>query len=145
VKDGSGGGRPRLEGAERAFVERLRTGYAPPPLDGTRRAAFSARLQERLESRRRGRAGLPIALASALAAAGAALWLASGPDGVPGSTAPAATRSGVGLRSPAPGTPSRQGEAILALTLGSEAGDPEDAETALPPEYTAIEDVLLGS
>jgi hypothetical protein len=117
-----------LGGEDARFVERLRALYAPEPPDAARRAAFDARLRERLE-RRRWRAALwPALPAAALAAA--LVWVA-----LPGARAPQRGEPApVAALSPAD-TAWEQ-----ALFYGDPASVPDASENQeLPPEYTAIE------
>jgi hypothetical protein len=115
---------PELEELTREdarFVERLRSLYAPEPLEGARRAAFDARLRERIARPR-----WPLALIPAFTAAALALvvW-----NSLPGERAV----------TPAPARPaSAAWEEVLF------EGDPAqeqaiDARDELPPDYKAIE------
>ena len=109
---------------EQAFIERVSETWAPPEPTSAQRAAFRARLEERLGRPRR---ATRLLLASAsVAAATAAIWLGAallaGPDAV---------QTGLPLA-----------EDDLAV-LGTEAlGDPDEA---LPDDYLAIESIFLGS
>jgi hypothetical protein len=125
--------RDEATGAEDArFVARVRDAYAPPPLDAARRAAFDARLRERLE-RRRGRGAWVPALSAAALAGLAALWLWGG-------TSPAPERDAPRIAA-VPGAGSAWEQALFYGDLTRvQAGDASDE---LPPEYAAIEALFL--
>ena len=105
------------------WLERVREGYAPPEATPAQRAAFDARLRERLEGPRKAR-WLPISIGAGLAAAAvAALLVLRTP------TAPAPE--------PVAAATDDWADAVL-LDDGSGYGEGGDAEDALPPQYAAI-------
>jgi hypothetical protein len=119
---------PELEELTREdarFVERLRSIYEPEPQDGARRAAFEARLQERIARPR-----WPFALIPAFTAAALALvvW-----NSLPGAPAP----------KPAPTVTASAASAAAWEEVLFE-GDPTEVQAVsvheeLPPDYKAIE------
>lgn len=117
-------------GAEDArFVERLRALYAPEPLDAARRAAFDARLRERIERSRWRGALLPALSAAAL---GALLLWSAAPPAPQREAIPVATARSAGAA----------WEQVLFYgdLTRVQAGDESDE---LPPEYAAIEGVFF--
>ena len=118
---------PELEELTREdarFVERLRALYGPEPLEGARRAAFDARLQERIARPR-----WPLALIPAFTAAALALVVWSS---LPGAPAP----------KPAPTVVASGASAAWEEVLFE--GDPTEVQAVsvheeLPPDYKAIE------
>ena len=118
--------REELDREDARFVERLRSVYAPEPLDAARRAAFDAGLRERLERRRwRGRMFVPAFGTAALAAL--LVW-----NALP--TAQPDAGSAVARVSPA-GSRWEQSLFYGDLTRVQSRGQSEE----LPPEYEAIE------
>ena len=119
---------PELEELTREdarFVERLRSLYEPEPQDGARRAAFDARLQERIARPR-----WPLALIPAFTAAALALvvW-----NSLPGERPP----------QPAPTVTASAASAAAWEEVLFE-GDPTEVQTVsvhdeLPADYKAIE------
>jgi hypothetical protein len=109
------------------WLARVRKSYAPPEPTPARRAAFDARLRERVEAPRRGPPWLPISIGAGLAAAAVAALLVL--------RAPVST-------SPVPVASSDDWAGELLLDDGSAYG--EDAEEdALPPQYAAIASAWL--
>jgi hypothetical protein len=120
--------RPERDGDER-WLARVREAYAPPPASAAERAAFDARLRERLEAPRRA-PWLPLSVGAGLATAALAALLALWPEAAvraPDRTVAAAD--------------DWSGE--LLLDDGSAYGDADDSEDALPPQYAAIAGVWL--
>ncbi|HVH06154.1 MAG TPA: hypothetical protein VNE71_09175 [Myxococcota bacterium] len=110
------------------WLERVRDGYAPPPVTPAQRAAFDARLRERIESPRRGLPWLPLSVGAGLATAALAALLVRR---APVATAPAGV---------AAADDEWAGE--ILLEDGSAYGD-DDPEDALPPQYAAIASAWL--
>jgi len=119
---------PELEELTREdarFVEQLRSVYGPEPLEGARRAAFDARLHERIARPR-----WPLALIPAFTAAALALVIWSSlPGAPPVKPAPAATANNASAAA--------WEEALFE-------GDPTEVQAVsvheeLPPDYRAIE------
>ena len=105
-----------------AFVRRVAGAYAPPAPTAAARARFDARLDARLARARR-QPWLAAAVAAAALSLSLHVWRAS--EVTPGRDAgPVAAASA---------------EAILAM-----ADDAGDASDALPTDYQAISDLLLG-
>ena len=119
---------------ERAIVRRVADLYAPPPLSAARRMRFDARLAERLAaSAPRGRLLLATSLAAAAIALAAAwdFWMLSprGSEDVE-----------VGSASSTPlEVAAQDDDAILAMV-----GPIANADDALPEDYRAISDLLIG-
>jgi hypothetical protein len=112
------------------WLERVRALYAPEPLDAAKRAAFDARLRERLERRRRSLPLLPALGAAALAAV--LVWNAR----------PAATPEAIPVAQLSPAAQASPADARWERSLL--LGDPTRARAAgqskeLPPDYRAIE------
>ena len=110
------------------WLERMRDGYAPPPATPAQRAAFDARLRERVDAPRRGLPWLPLSVGAGLAAAALAALLVLR---APVATAPAGV---------AAADDEWAGE--ILLEDGSAYGD-DDPEDALPPQYAAIASAWL--
>ena len=119
---------PELEELTREdarFVEQLRSLYGPEPLEGARRAAFDARLRERIARTR-----WPLTLIPAFTAAALALVIWNSLPGAPPPT-------------PAPAvTASRESAAAWEEALFE--SDPAEVQAVsvheeLPPDYRAIE------
>jgi hypothetical protein len=125
-------GRDELGGEDARFVERLRTHYAPPPRTAAQRAAFDARLAQRLERR-----SWHWALAPALAGASLAAlltWSALPQAGSNSGDAEVTAR--------APGASSFErvilyGDPVETTTSGAWQDE------ALPPEYAAIDSAFF--
>jgi hypothetical protein len=116
------------------FLERLRSHYTRAAPSDARRAAFDARLRERLEARHR-RPWVP-----ALAAAGAAavlVWVTT--DLGPSAPSPVGPER-VAARTPATNAWT---ERLFHADLSAHAVADEDEGSELPPDYEAIEVVLL--
>jgi hypothetical protein len=144
---------------DEVFVDRMREVYQAPERSAARNAAFYARLEERLEERRRGVPWLG-ALVGAAAAAALALLVLTGTEDErdePGSSdARQVVRNEVvpttGERETEEGSASSASaveDALVALTYGYEYGedDGSDAsglEESLPNDYVAIESLFLG-
>ena len=120
-------------GAEDArFVERLRALYAPEAPDAARRAAFDARLRERIAHRRWRGALVPAFSAAALAA----IFVWNALPGTPG-------RAG-GERGPAAAVSPAGAAWEQALFYGDPASVQSGSESEeLPPDYAAIEVAFL--
>jgi hypothetical protein len=117
------------DGGDERWLARVRGAYAPPTPTPAERAAFDARLHDRLAGRRRGSPWLPIALGAGLATAALAAFLAlrAAPADPPADVA-----SG--------------GDAWAdELLLGEESGygETQEGDEALPPQYAAIASVWL--
>lgn len=110
------------------WLERVRDGYAPPPVTPAQRAAFDARLRERVDAPRRGLPWLPLSVGAGLAAAALAALLVLR---APVATVPAGI---------AAADDEWAGE--ILLEDGSAYGD-DDPEDALPPQYAAIASAWL--
>ena len=124
--------RPRLDDAEKTFVERLASEYAPPPMAASGRAAFDEGIRARLERPRRRAVLIP---AVATVAAGALAWVllshSIGPLAGPG-----------GEESGAPVVAgSWEDEVFLSSDLS--ASEDRDESTALPEDYLAIASAFL--
>lgn len=125
--------RPALAGDDARLLARVREAFAPEPMTPFERTAFDARLQERIERRRR-RLGLWPALGAGLVAASLAMLLlvreeANGPP-TPGSVAIATSQ-------PRPASPAWAAD----LLYGDD--DELDEDDGLPAEYAAIAGVFL--
>jgi hypothetical protein len=126
--------RDELTRDDARFVEALRAHYAPEPLEGAKRAAFDARLRERvLRPRWRG-VWLP-AFAAASVAALAVWWLPR----TPASEAPAAVARVVAA--PAPAATDTDWE--QALFYGDLTRPQQDEQAELPPEFAAIDGLFF--
>jgi hypothetical protein len=133
--------RPVLEREDARLVARVRDAWAPAPMTSVQRAAFDARLQERVERAQR-RVGLWPALgaglaAAALAALAALLFVrgANGPDTPP-----------VVVATTAPATAQAATSAWAADLLYAETEDDDERaldDDGLPAEYAAIAGMLL--
>jgi hypothetical protein len=141
--------RDRLTPDDARFVEQLRTRYAPPELTPVQRAAFDARLRERLEPRWRG-AWLP-GLAAASLAALAVWFLPAAPDrpSEPVTVAriePAPTTVPVAAREEAARVTRSTRDASWEPVL-FDYGDTSDAtqgvQAELPPELAAIDGLFF--
>lgn len=122
---------PLLSPEDGAFVERVREVYAWPEQTEFERAAFSARLNERLQRKRARRAiWIPATLATAaVGVAVLAVWVL-----LP--SAPLDERSSELARA---GGETAE-EALLALTQPTQS---IDRDTSLPADYEAISSLLL--
>jgi hypothetical protein len=120
---------PEDDGDLARWLARVREGFAPPDTTPAQRAAFDARLRERLETPPRAARWLPVSIGAGLAAAAVAALLV--------------------LRTPAVPTPERAVAATddwadeVLLDDGSGYGEGDDAEDALPPQYAAIASAWL--
>lgn len=125
--------RPHLSGDDARFVERLASHYAPEPLTEARRAAFDARLRERLEERSPRLTLIPALVAVCVTAvlvwATLPLWTENGP----------LDRSS---RSVVAQEPSVWEERLLYGDAAVSIAE-EGAAEELPSEYAAIASVLL--
>ena len=125
--------RLELDPRERAIVERAAEFYAAPPLSASQRVRFDAQLAERLSAPAHGRARLAASLGAAAVALGAVLglWLL-----------PAHERPDAQIVSAA-STPlavvAQDEDAILAAV-----GPIANADDALPEDYRAISDLVIG-
>lgn len=126
--------RPVLEREDERLLARVRDAWSPEPLGTIERAAFDARLQERI-ARRRHRLGPWPALGAGLVAASLAVLLLVRED----ATGPPAPRP--------PPTAAREARPAARASAASllYGGDDElDAnDDALPAEYAAIASVFL--
>jgi hypothetical protein len=129
--------RPVLDRGDARLVARMRGAWAPEPLTPARRTAFDARLQERIESRARGR-GLWPALGAGLVAASLGWLVLTNQDPT---VAPAPERVAItGVRADA----DRTARAAAMLYTGlEEAYEGEVSDDTLPAEYAAIAGVFL--
>jgi hypothetical protein len=122
----------RLSPDEHDFVASVREAYRWPEPSPAARAAFRARLEQRLDQRRGGAAPVWASLAVAgVAAMALAVWLIPADE-----SHRAISEAPTHLAMPA------AGDAILAL-----AASPDDdlgKDASLPDEYVAISDLLLG-
>jgi hypothetical protein len=123
--------RAPLDTADREFVERLASSYAPAPMSAARRAAFDAAIRARLERPRR----LPVLIPALGAAVAAALvWVvlsySVGPIRLPG-----------GEESGALAASSWEDELFLSSDLS--AAEDRDESAALPEDYLAIAGAFL--
>jgi hypothetical protein len=124
--------RPSLDGADKEFVERLASNYAPAPMTAARRAAFDEAIRARLERPRR----RPVLIQAIGAAAAAALaWVvlshSIGPMRLPG-----------GEESGAVVASSWEDELFLSSDLS--ASEDRDESATLPEDYLAIAGAFLG-
>jgi hypothetical protein len=120
--------RTPLSADEAAFVRRVAETYAPPPLTQVERARFDARLDALVaEELPRSRPWL-IALAAGTAVLALAIW----------QTGRQADRDAIERAAAESASPE---EAILATATVPIA----DADDALPVEYRAISDLLVGN
>ncbi len=127
----SGPVRPDLSPADGAFVDRVREVYTWPEQTDFERAAFRARLDERLP-RTRGRRAIWVPAALATAGMGVAALVIS----VLPLSAPLDERSSELLHA---GGETAQ-EALLALTQPTQS---IDRNSSLPTDYEAISSLLL--
>jgi len=150
--------RSTLSAEERRFVQKLAATYAPTPMSASRRAAFDAALEARLESRQRPWIWIP-SLAMATAAATLAWWILPLASQSPSdrSDAPMVASTEVGSKSTEPRSDAPQSaepeaqplweEALFyadvdpTLTLTNDAAEGE--ARALPPEYLAIDGIFF--
>ncbi len=134
--------RPPRDRADIAFVEQLAAHYAPPPLTPSRRAAFDAALQVRIEKRQRRWSRLTPALAAGMAAAALALSL-SGRFGLNPSTPAGQEEAGIAALEQ-PVQHDAWEDTVLALNAATneEEGE-EDDNPLLPDDYLAIESAFL--
>jgi hypothetical protein len=124
--------RPSLDGADKEFVERLASSYAPAPMTAARRAAFDDGIRARLERPRR----RPVLIPAIGAAAAAALaWVLLFPSIGP-TRLPAGEESGAVVAS--------TWEDELFLSTDLSASEDRDESEALPQDYLAIAGVFLG-
>jgi hypothetical protein len=123
--------RDELTRDDARFVDALRAHYTPEPLDGAKRAAFDARLRERLERRWRG-VWLP-AFAAASVAALALWWLPSTPAPVTPSPAPVVAT--------VPAASDTDWEQVLFY--GDLTRPQQDEQAELPPEFAAIDGLFF--
>ncbi len=137
--------RPRLDREEKAFVARVATSYAPPPLSASQRAALDDALSTRLQ--RPPRRGLFVPALAAAAVAGLVLLtfspsldLLRGPQGEGTDT------GAVGNTVVASNTViASVWEAELFLSSDVSASEGRDEGEGLPEDYLAIESACLGS
>jgi len=135
----AGDARLPLEPGDARFVERLRDAFAPEPRDAPQRAAFEARLRERIQSAERPGSGLGGRWAAALAGSAlalAALWLALGDARGGGAPAPEPVQVAAASRAD-----QLAWEESLFFPAAPDAGrEPEE----LPGEYQAIAGAFFG-
>jgi ferric-dicitrate binding protein FerR (iron transport regulator) len=127
---GAGPDRPEEDADLVRWIDRVREGYAPPPASPAQRAAFDARLRERLAAPPRRTAWLPLSVGAGLATAALTAALAFWPE--PGARAPERVAAA-----------QDDWAGDLLLEDGSAYGDAEEPEDALPPQYAAIASVWL--
>jgi hypothetical protein len=124
--------RPPLDDAEKTFVERLASEYAPAPMTASGRAVFDEGIRARLERPRRRAVPIPaVGLAAAAALAWVVLSYSTGPTSLPGGEG-----SGAMVAS------SWEDELFLSSDLS--ASEDRDESEALPEDYLAIAGVFLG-
>ncbi len=128
----------RLTAAEEEFVRRLADAYAVSPLSPSRRVAFNAALERRLEQRRRRGRRVPLAGLAAVAALALLVTVR--------------TWTGDQIVQPLPQSASTPGTAAVAslhtpeqALLAMLAEPSAETDEALPDDYQAIESVFLGS
>jgi hypothetical protein len=159
VREGDGEGRDAVTSEDREWIEALEVSFAPPPMNGPRRAVFDARLRERIDRRRtRGRRGRAILLPGTAAAVAvlASLVFWTGPFGSdlvgPGSEDPFdGALVGPALESWEQRLFYEDPAVSGAVVSGFEAGYGEGhtsrtdvgANEGLPAEYAALEWLLL--
>ena len=133
--------RDELTREDARLVETLRAQYAPPPLDAARRAAFDARLRERIE-RPGWRGALLPAFAAASLAALAVWWLPRTPESAP----PEQIARVEPAPAPAPAT-AAAGASDTDWEQVLFYGDPTRVQRAqqdeLPPEFAAIDGLFF--
>jgi len=135
-----------LTAEERAFVARLREGYAPEPLAGARATAFNARLEERFERSRPSRGWFPLGVLAASAAA-LALALLVGTSGETVLPLPRVTPDPVGTQTVASAqVPSETatGATLLAYAMLDEEtdGGMDEELGYLPDDYLILASLL---
>ena len=133
-----GGDEVRLTAAEEEFVRRLAEAYAVPPLSPSRRVAFNAALERRLEQRRRRGRRAPLA---GLAAVAALALLVTVRTWTGDQIVQPLPQSASTPRSAAVASLNTPEQALLAMLAEPSA----EMDEALPDDYQAIESVFLGS
>jgi hypothetical protein len=123
-------GRDELGREDARFVEQLRAHYAPPPRTAAQRAAFDARLAQRLERRPWLRSLVPALAGASLAAL---LWAALPQLGSNSGDAEVTAR--------VPGATSFERVILYGDPVEATSGAWEDE--ALPPEYAAIDSAFF--
>lgn len=122
-----------------AFVERVSRGYGPPARSDAERAAFDARLRERLEQHSSAGSWVGrLVPALVVAAVASMLFLVRSEPTAPTEPAPAVVASTQTTKLVLPSSPA---EALMALA----DDDSEGIAESLPDDYAAIESLLLGS
>jgi len=132
---------------DRDWLDRVAEIYRAPELAPGRRAAFDARLADRIarRQRRRGLLGAAAAAAAAAGLAGAGVWsLGGAPSDPPRADAPADARPAVVAGVPAGRGASGSDEAVEDALLDLANAELEASGEALPDEYAAIAGVFLG-
>lgn len=133
---------PPRDRADTAFVERLAAYYAPPPLTPSRRAAFDAALQARLEKRQRVWSRLTPTLAAGMAAAVLALSL-SGRFGLDSRTPASHTQAGLAVVTQPAHRDTWEDTGLALNAVSDEEEGAEDDNTLFPDDYLAIESAFL--
>jgi hypothetical protein len=118
------------------LVERLQQEFAPPPLEGARRAALDAALADRIARRRPGRLAVPV-LAGATVGALLA-WLL-----LPAQVGPAAPEARVPAAFVAQAASAAEWEDELLDAMSYGELEEQDGIDELPDDYTAIAAVFL--
>ena len=127
----------RLSPQDERFIRRLAEGFAPPPRSETQQQSFRRNLEERLQGRRRATFGWPSLVATATLAVVALVLLRTPPEPA---QEPSTSGTIVAVETFEASPTGFMPEEILVGTAGDGS-----ASEALPADYAAIGDVLLGS
>jgi hypothetical protein len=123
--------RPPLDGADKEFVERLASSYAPTPMTGAGRAAFDDAVRARLERPRRRPVLIPaVGAAAAAALAWVVLSYSIGPTRLPGGEDAGAVAASFW-------------EDELFLSSDLSASEDREESATLPEDYLAIASAFL--